>query len=336
MSSLFDPFTVKELTVKNRIMMSPMCQYQATNGSPTDWHFVHYTSRAVGGTGLVFIEMTNVELRGRISEKCLTLHSRDQVKKYKQIVERCHSFGSKAGIQIAHAGRKSQIEGGDIVGAGEEPFSAEFPAPRALETNEVEDIIKKFGESSALAVEAGFDTIELHGAHGYLLHQFLSPATNKRNDKYGNYETFPVEVIKQVRSNIPEDMPLIMRISAVEYGEAGYGFNHVLKLIPAFIEAGVDMFDVSTGGNDPVRPDSYPAYQLKYAETIKNSFQVPVIAVGRLESPQVAESIIQNEQADIIAIARGMLRSPYWAKEASITIGKEMKLPGVYELGYNF
>ncbi|AST91019.1 MULTISPECIES: NADH:flavin oxidoreductase/NADH oxidase [Sutcliffiella] len=337
MAGLFSSFSHKGLQLKNRIMMSSMCQYQAENkdGTPTDWHFVHYVSRAIGGTGLIFLEMTNVELRGRITNQCLTLHSEYQVPYFKRIVEECHKYGSKIGIQIAHAGRKSVIEGSDVVGPGKHPFSKESPVPRELTTDEVKEICEKFGESAALAVEAGFDTIEIHGAHGYLLHQFMSPATNHRTDQYGEYHVFPVEVIREIRSRIPSEMPLILRISAVEYGENGYNFNHMLKLIPHFIEAGVDIFDVSTGGNDPVRPDVYPAYQAQYAQVIKERFKLPVITVGRLESPYVAESIIREGRADIVAVGRGLLREPYWAKEAAIQLNQELTLPGVYDLGYS-
>ncbi|WP_408010188.1 NADPH dehydrogenase [Pseudalkalibacillus sp. A8] len=337
MPGLFDFFSYKGLHLRNRIMMSSMCQYQAENkdGNPTDWHFVHYTSRAIGGIGLIFLEMTNIELRGRISDQCLTFHSKDQVPHYKRIVDECHKYGSKIGIQLAHAGRKSVIDGNDIVGPGDDPFSEDSPIPRALEIEEIKEIIGKYGTSASLAVQAGFDTIEIHGAHGYLLHQFMSPASNHRNDQYGSYHVFPVEVIREIRSNIPKDMPLILRISAVEYGKNGYDFNHMLNFIPYFLEAGVDMLDVSTGGNDPVRPKVYPAYQTRYAQEIKEKFNIPVISVGRLENPDVAESIIRDGRADLVAIGRGLLREPYWAKEAAVKLNQEVKLPGVYDLGFS-
>lgn len=337
MPGLFTPFNYKGLQLKNRIMMSSMCQYQAENndGTPTEWHFIHYVSRAIGGTGLIFLEMTNVELRGRITDQCLTLHSKDQVPHYKRIVDECHKYGAKIGIQIAHAGRKSVVAENDLVGPGEEPFSDDSSVPRALSTEEVKEVIKKFGVSASLAVEAGFDAIEIHGAHGYLLHQFMSPASNQRNDLYGEYHLFPVEVIKEIRKVIPAEMPLILRISAVEYGENGYDFDHMLKLIPHFIEAGVDLFDVSSGGNDSVKPKVYPAYQAKYAQAIKEKFTVPVISVGRLENPHVAESIIREDRADIIAIGRGLLSTPYWPKEAALQLKQEVTLPGVYDLGYS-
>ncbi|MCQ6268363.1 NADH:flavin oxidoreductase/NADH oxidase [Fictibacillus sp. WQ 8-8] len=336
MPGLFDPIAIKGLELKNRVMMSSMCQYQAEglDGAPVDWHFIHYVSRAIGGTGLIVLEMTNIEPRGRITEKCLGLWSQEHIPHYKRIVDACHSYGAKAGIQIAHAGRKSVIEKGDIIGPTALPFSENSPMPRELKKVEIEELIEGFGKSAELAVQAGFDTIELHGAHGYLLHQFFSPASNKREDEYGRYNRFPLEVIKAVKAKMPGDMPLIMRISAVEYREGGYGFNHMLEMIPDFIEAGIDAFDVSTGGDGPVRPKVYPAYQAKYAEIIKNTFHVPVISVGNLETPAVAESVIRSEVADLVAIGRGMLRNPYWVKEASLQIGENIDLPGVYNLGY--
>lgn len=336
MPGLFDPIQVKGLQLKNRVMMSSMCQYQAENldGSPQDWHFIHYTTRAIGGTGLVLFEMTNIEPRGRITDKCLGIWSDDQIPAYKRVVDACHKYGAKVGLQIAHAGRKSVIEGGDIVAPSEVPFSDKSPMPRELRKDEIEDIIEGFGKSTALAVKAGFDVIELHGVHGYLIHQFLSPASNRRKDEYGEYGHFSKEVIKIVKANMPKDMPLIMRISAVEYRENGYNFAHMLDLVPGFIEEGVDMFDVSTGGDGPVRPHVYPAYQVKYAETIKKTFNIPVINVGSLENPHVAESVIRNGEADIVAIGKGMLRNPYWVKEAAVLFGIDYELPGVYNMGY--
>jgi NADPH2 dehydrogenase len=335
MTSIFDPITVKGLELSNRVMMSPMCQYQAyeKDGSPGDWHFVHYTSRAIGGVGLIMIEMTNVEPKGRITEHCLGLWSEDHISPFNRLIESCHQYGSKVGIQIAHAGRKSTIEGEDIVAPSSIPFSEQSAVPRELSIGEIKNIITKFGNSTKLAVQAGVDTVELHGAHGYLLHQFMSPFSNKRTDEYGEYSKFPLEVIKIVRDNMPDDMPLIMRISATEYDEGGYNFEHMKAMIPSFIEAGVDVFDVSTGGNGPTRPATYPAYQVQYAEKVRKLFNIPVISVGRLENPLVAEAVVGNEQTDMVAIGKGLLRKPYWMKEASRSLNQEVKLPGVYDMG---
>lgn len=338
MSKIFQPFKLKDVHLPNRIMLSPMCQYKAedNSGNPNDWHFVHLTSRAIGGVGLICFEMTNVEPRGRITEGCLGLWDSTQVENYRKIIEACQSYGSKVAIQLAHAGRKSTIEGGDVIAPSAIPFSDSSPIPRELKQEEIKAIIKKFGVSTRLAVKAGVDMIELHGAHGYLIHQFLSPISNKRMDEYGKYERFALEVIKEVRNNMPQDMPLIMRISAVEYDEAGYDFNHIDQYIQAFIEAGVDAFDVSTGGNSPHRPKAlYPAYQTRYAETIKQNYGVTVISVGYLENPKVASDVLENDQADIIAIGKGLLRYPYWMKEAAVELGVDYDLPGEYNLGFS-
>ncbi len=317
-------------------MLSPMCQYQVEkkDGTPNDWHFVHLVSRAVGGVGLICFEMTNVEPKGRITEQCLGLWDDSQVDSYQRIVEASQSYGSKVAIQIAHAGRKSTIENGDIVAPSAIPFSDKSPVPRELKIEEIKEIIKKFGVSAKLAVEAGFDVIELHGAHGYLIHQFLSPQSNQRQDEYGEYDRFALEVIHEIRQNIPEEIPLVMRISAVEYGEKGYDYSHIQPLLQKFIDAGVDAFDVSTGGNSPDRPDVFAGYQVKYAELVKKEFNVPVISVGYLEDPVKANEVVESGQADMIAIGKGLLRYPYWVKEAAEKLGYDYGLPGVYNQGF--
>lgn len=337
MSKIFEPFKLKNVELPNRIMLSPMCQYQAKNndGKPNDWHFVHLTSRAVGGVGLICFEMTDIEPRGRITEECLGLWDASQVEHYRRIVEACQSYGSKVAIQLSHAGRKSVIKDGDIVAPSAIPFSEASPVPRELKREEIKDIIKKFGVSTKLAVDAGFDVIELHGAHGYLLHEFLSPLSNHRDDEFGEYGYFALEVIKEVRKNMPSSMPLVMRISAVEYAEEGYDFDHIDQYIQSFIDAGVDAFDVSSGGNSPHRPEVYPAYQTKYAQLIKEKYDIPVISVGYLETPQVADEVLEQNQADMIAIGKGLLRYPYWMKEAAEQLGVAYELPGEYNLGFS-
>ncbi|MCG5105380.1 NADH:flavin oxidoreductase/NADH oxidase [Oceanobacillus alkalisoli] len=336
MPSLFDPYELKNLKLKNRITLSPMCQYMATNkeGIPENWHMIHLVSRAIGGTGLILTEMTNVEPRGRITEHCLGIYNEEQVEAFKRINEEIHKYDAKSGLQLAHAGRKSVIEGGDIVAPSSISFSDKSPLPRELKTEEIERIVELFAEGAKRTVEAGFDTIELHGAHGYLIHQFLSPASNQRTDKYGEHVRFAKEVIQAVKAEIPSGMPLIMRISAVEYNGKGYTFDDMLEYCKTFIEAGVDMFDVSTGGDSVNRPDVYPGYQTSYAKAVREKLQVPVMSVGRLEVPEVAEMVIKEGHADMVSIGRGMLRDPYWAKEAAEKLGYSLELPGEYNLGY--
>ncbi|MBU9723014.1 MULTISPECIES: NADH:flavin oxidoreductase/NADH oxidase [Bacillaceae] len=330
MPTLLDSFQLKGLQLKNRIVMPPMCQYSVTakDGIPNDWHFTHYTSRAVGGTGLIIMEMTDVEPDGRISDYDLGLWSDEQIPAFKRIIESCQSYGTKVGIQIAHAGRKAE-DAPQPVSSTSEAFSDQYKAPRELTTEEVQDMVKKFEASFERAVKAGADTIEIHGAHGYLIHQFHSPLTNKRDDIYGKDKArFGVEIIEAARRVIPEDMPLLMRISAVEYAEGGYDLDYSLELAKKYKEAGVDMFHISSGGDSNSGPaSSGPGYQLDLAKSMKESLQVPIIAVGRLEDPKLSDESVREGTADLIAVGRGMLRNPYWANDASITLGGDPLTP---------
>lgn len=337
---LFSPFRIKGLELKNRVVMSPMCQYsvEQKDGIANDWHYLHYVSRAIGGAGFVMIEMTDVEPDGRISNYDLGLWSDNQVPALARIVEACHRYGAKVGIQIAHAGRKAEDAAVPLAPSAI-PFDKKSKTPRALSTDEVKDIVEKFRKAVRRAVEAGFDAVEIHGAHGYLIHQFHSPITNKREDEYGQDLTrFGREIIQAAKAEIPVDMPLMMRISAKEYVEAGYGIEESIAFSRVYQEAGVDMFDISSGGEGQIpslgRPGTHAAYQAPLARQIKEALQVPVIAVGRLDDPQLANAIIGNEEADLIAVGRGMLRNPYWTLEAAKQLRKEITMPTQYLTGF--
>ncbi|WP_026694190.1 NADH:flavin oxidoreductase/NADH oxidase [Peribacillus kribbensis] len=337
MPNLLDTFELKDLKLKNRIVMPPMCQYsvEAKDGIPNDWHYTHYTSRAVGGTGLIIIEMTDVEPDGRITDYDLGIWSDEHVPAFKRIIESCQSYGAKVGIQIAHAGRKA--EDAEVpVSSSALQFSDRYNQPRELTTEEVKEMVGKFESAFARAVAAGVDTIEIHGAHGYLIQQFQSPLTNKRTDQYGeDLALFGVEVIQAARRVMPESMPLILRLSAVEYAEGGYNIEDSVKLAQRYKEAGVDIIHVSSGGESTSGPASAgPGYQLDLAHAIRRDVQIPTIAVGRLEDPELADQAIRDGKADLAAIGRGMLRSPYWANEASIQLGGEPLTPKQYERGY--
>ncbi|CAH1210454.1 NADH:flavin oxidoreductase/NADH oxidase [Paenibacillus sp. JJ-223] len=340
MKDLFSSYTLKGLDLKNRIVMPPMCQYSVENkdGIATDWHYLHYVSRAVGGTGFIIIEMTDVEPDGRISDFDLGLWSDDQIPALKRIVDACHSYGAKVGIQIAHAGRKA--EDAEVpVAPSAIAFDENYKQPRALTTAEVKDMVEKFRSAAARAVKAGFDAIEIHGAHGYLIHQFHSPLTNKRDDEYGqDLILFGREVIQAVKGEMPEDMPLIMRISAKEYVEGGYGIEESIAFAKAYQEAGIDMFDVSSGGEGPIaafgRPGTHAGYQVPLARDIKQALDVPVIAVGRLDDAKLANAVIGNEDADLVAVGRGLLRNPHWALEAASNLRKETSIPKQYSAGF--
>jgi NADPH2 dehydrogenase len=339
MPGLFDPFTLKGLRIKNRVVMSPMCQYSVTaeDGIPTDWHYVHLVSRAVGGTGLIITEMTDVHPDGRITVNDLGIWDDRQIPAFQRIVDACHTYGAMVGIQIAHAGRKAQSSSLDIVGPSAIPFSEDYRTPRALTKEEIRRLVDDFRKGAERAVKAGFDVIELHGAHGYLLHQFMSPRTNKRNDEYGEPTRFVLEVIQAVRSVMPSGMPLFMRISATEYNEGGYTVDDMVHWCREFKQAGVDLFDVSSGGEGPAGPPSaHPGYQVPFAARIRQVLDVPVMAVGRLENPHLAESVVRNGQADLVAVARGMLRDPYWANTASVALGYGPLLPKQYHRAYSF
>ncbi|MGE7273809.1 NADH:flavin oxidoreductase/NADH oxidase [Brevibacillus panacihumi] len=341
MALLASAFSYKGLTLKNRVVMPPMCQYSvdAQDGTPNDWHFVHYVSRAVGGAGLIIMEMTDVEPDGRISNRDLGLWSDEQIPAYARIVNEVHKYGAKIGIQIAHAGRKA--EDAEVpVSSSPIRFQGDvYKTPRALTTEEVQQMVVKFAESARRAVEAGVDTIEIHGAHGYLIHQFQSPLTNKRDDQYGqDLALFGVEVVSAIKKVIPADMPLIMRISAVEYVDGGYGLEHSIELCRRYKEAGVDIFHVSSGGEGPIgsrgRPGIHPGYQVPFARAIRQALEVPVIAVGKLDDARVAEATLGNGDADLIAVGRGMLHDPYWAIHAIRELSGEVEIPKQYEPGF--
>lgn len=337
MSQLFSPFTLKSLQLKNRVVMPPMCQYsvEAKDGAPNNWHFVHYISRAVGGAGLIITEMTDVEPDGRITDFDLGLWSDEQIPAFARIIDEVHKYGTKIGIQIAHAGRKAQ-DAEPPVAPSAIPFSDSFKTPRALTTDEVKQMVEKFREAAKRAIQAGVDTIELHGAHGYLIHQFHSPLTNRRDDEYGKDLTrFGVEVVQAVKSVMPADMPLIMRISAIEYVDGGYGLDYGIKVSKAYQAAGVDMFHITSGGEGPIgsagRPGVHFGYQVPMARAIKQALQVPVIAVGKLEEAHLADAIIGNEEADLVAVGRGMLVDPYWTLHAAQVLGRTPEVPRQYE-----
>ncbi|MFC5468193.1 NADH:flavin oxidoreductase/NADH oxidase [Cohnella suwonensis] len=338
---LFSSFAMKGMHLKNRVVMAPMCQYAVTerDGKPNEWHYIHYLSRAIGGTGLIIMEMTDIDPDGRITEYDLGLWSDEQIPAFARIIEGIHAYHGKVGIQIAHAGRKTEFVTTPIAPSALKYPGSPYRMPRALTTEEIQGIIQQFADAVGRAVKAGVDTIELHGAHGYLIHQFQSPLTNKREDQYGqDLSRFGVEVIQAVKREMPADMPLIFRISAVEYADGGYDIDHAIQLSTAYKAAGVDVFHVSTGGEGPVgtrQPGNYPGYQVTFAHQIREVVNVPVIAVGLLEDPMRAESIIQSGEADFVAIGRALLRDPYWAAHAAITLGQEqLPIPKPYQAAY--
>lgn len=341
MNHLFSSFKLKNLELKNRVVMPPMVQNSVYNkdGIATDWHYVHYVSRAIGGTGLIIIEMTDVEPDGRITDYDLGLWSDEQIAPLARIVEACHKHGAKVAVQVGHAGRKAE-DAATPVAPSAIAFSEKMKTPRALSTDEVKQMVEKYRLAVERAIKAGVDTVELHGAHGYLIHQFHSPLTNQRTDEYGlDLTLFGKEIIEAAKSVMPNEMPLLMRVSAQEYVDGGYGIKESIEFCREYQKAGVDMFHLSSGGEGPIgsrgKPSFHEGYQVPLAREIKRALNVPVIAVGRLESPQLANAVVGNEEADLIAVGRGMLRNPYWALEASMQLNKETAIPKQYAVSFS-
>ncbi|WP_413522090.1 NADH:flavin oxidoreductase/NADH oxidase [Brochothrix thermosphacta] len=335
-TDLYSPISIKNMTLKNRIVMPPMCMYSARDqdGYTTDWHVSHYATRAIGGTGLIIIEMTNIEPDGRISNNCLGLWEDGQIEGIAKIVEACHAAGAKVAIQIAHAGRKA-TDAATPVSSSPIAFDSNSKTPHELTTSEIDLLINKYAESAKRAVKAGVDAIELHGAHGYLIHQFQSPLTNKRSDKYGeNLGLFGERVISAVKNSIPAEMPLFLRTSAIEFHPEGYGLEHSLNLAADYLTAGIDVFHVSAGGESQNGPSatigSDAGYQLGLAQAFKNKFNVPIIAVGNLSDAALSNSVITNNQADMIAVGRGLLRNPYWSLNTAAELHKQTDVPKQY------
>lgn len=336
--NIFDSIVIKDLTFKNRVVMPPMCQYsvEKKDGIVNDWHFQHYVSRAVGGVGMIIIEMTDVDPDGRITDYDLGLWSDSQIEPLKRLIEECKKYGAVVGVQIAHAGRKAE-DANVPVAPSSIRFSKDYKVPRELTTSETEEIVKKFQEAAKRAVKAGVDFIEIHGAHGYLIHQFQSPLTNKRDDKYGqDLSRFGVEVVSAIKEAIPERMPLLLRISAVEYADGGYSIDYAAELAKKYKAAGVDVFHVSSGGEGPKGPENaFPGYQVSMAETIKRATNVPVIAVGNLQDPEIAQKVIQENKADFVAIGRGMLNDPYWTLHAGGHLKENVEIPKQYQRAFH-
>lgn len=328
----FAPFTARGLTLANRVVLSPMCQYSATDGVPDDWHLVHLGSRAVGGCGLVFTEMTNVSPEGRITPGCAGLWNEAQAAAWRRVVEFVHRHSqAKIGMQLAHAGRKGSCsrpwqgdaplaaDGWQTLGPSALPFRAGWPAPRAMDRADLQRVRDQFVASAKLALAAGFDTLELHMAHGYLLSSFLSPLANQRTDEYGgalaNRARYPLEVFEAVRAVWPAERPLFVRISATDWFETerrGFLLDEAVQVAQWLKQRGCDVLDVSTAGNVPEsRPEYGRMYQVPFAERIRYEAGIPVMAVGGIQGLDHVHSIVAAGRADLCAIARAQLTDPY-------------------------
>lgn len=349
MSKLFSPLKLKDVTLKNRIVISPMCQYSAIDGFANDWHLVHLGSRAVGGAALIIQEATAVVPEGRITHADLGIWKDEHIDKLKQIVSFIHENGAIAGIQLAHAGRKASCElpwnGGEqiakggnswqTVGPSPIPFKAGQLPPHELTIKEIQDIVFAFRAAAKRALEAGYKVVEVHAAHGYLLHEFFSPISNKRTDIYGgsfeNRIRLVIDVVEAVQSVWPEELPIFVRISATDWTEGGWNENDSLQLAAVLKDKGVDLIDTSSGGNVP---DAFipagPNYQVPFADKIRNEIGIYTGAVGVIVDAHQAEEILQQEKADLIFIARESLRDAYFPTHAAQVLGDDIEWPNQY------
>ena len=340
MSKLFEKFKLREIEFRNRIWVSPMCQYSSEDGMPTDWHLVHLGSRAVGGAGLVIMEATAVSPEGRISPSDAGIWSDAHAEAYKRITTFIKSQGAVAGIQLAHAGRKASTaepwNGGKIVDEGYGgwetvapsaiAFADDYPMPREMTKEDIEKATDDFVAAAKRSIEAGFEVIEIHAAHGYLFHEFLSPLSNKRDDEYGgsleNRMRFPLEAARRIREIVPENLPLFVRISATDWTDGGWDLAQSIEFCKELKKIGIDLIDVSTGGNVPnAKIPVAPNYQVPFAAEIRENAKIATAAVGMITEPKQAEEILQNEQADAIFMARQFLREPYFPFHAARELG---------------
>jgi 2,4-dienoyl-CoA reductase-like NADH-dependent reductase (Old Yellow Enzyme family) len=350
MAHLFDPLQIRDVKFLNRVFVSPMCEYSSSDGYANDWHFVHLGSRAVGGAGLVLTEATAVLPEGRISPQDLGIWSDAHIDTLARIVRFVHEQGSVAGMQLAHAGRKAstyrpwdgqgvlpESEGGwnNVVAPSAIPFASNYPMPRELSVDGIREIVAAFVEAARRAFDAGFRVIEIHGAHGYLIHEFLSPLSNQRADQYGgsfeNRTRLLREIVQAIRSSWPEGMPLFVRISATDWTEGGWDIEQSIELARQLKPLGVDLIDCSSGGNVArAQIPVGPGYQTPFAERIRREAGIMTGALGMITSAVQAEHIVATAQGDAVVIAREFLRDPYWPLRAARELGQAMSWPVQY------
>jgi 2,4-dienoyl-CoA reductase-like NADH-dependent reductase (Old Yellow Enzyme family) len=349
MPHLFEPLVLRSLTLANRILVSPMCQYSSQDGFSNDWHFVHLASRAVGGAALVFTEASAVSAEGRISPQDLGAYDDGHVDGLTRIVRFIHAQGTLAGIQLAHSGRKGSTarpwDGGravppsaggwEPVGPTNAPFSAGYPVPSPLTVEGIAGIVDAFRQAARRALRAGFDIVELHAAHGYLIHEFLSPLVNTRTDAYGgtfdNRVRLCLEIADAVRGVWPDRLPVFLRISSTDWKEGGWDIEQCVELARRLRARGVDLIDCSSGGAVPDATIPLgPGYQVVFAERIRREGGIATGAVGLITDPMQADAIIRDGRADCVLLARELLRDPYWPLRAARELGQAVPWPPQY------
>jgi 2,4-dienoyl-CoA reductase-like NADH-dependent reductase (Old Yellow Enzyme family) len=343
--TLFDPLTLRSVTFPNRIWVSPMCQYSSDDGLPNDWHLVHLGSRAVGGAGLVIVEASGVSPEGRITSWDSGIWSEAHADAFRPIVEFIHAQGSVAGIQLAHAGRKASTDkpwrGGKALdhwtplAPSPIPFRDGEPVPHALSSAEIDEVIEQFERAARFALTAGFRVIEIHAAHGYLLHEFLSPLSNERNDEYGgsreNRMRLTLRLTEAVRGAWPGELPLFVRISATDWADGGWTLEDSVELAKELRARGVDLLDCSSGGAVPyAKIELGPGYQVPFAREIRKRAEIATGAVGLITTAHQAEEIVAGGAADAVLLAREMLRDPYFPLHAAKELGVDVKWPDPY------
>ncbi len=350
MSVLFSPLSIKSVTIKNRIAISPMCQYSAIDGSPNDWHLVHLGSRAVGGAGLIITEACAVVPEGRITSHDIGIWKDEHIENHKRLTQFIEGQGSVPAIQLAHAGRKASCDtpwmgghyldmdkgGWKIVGPSELPFKKDAPTPYSLSKDEINTVIEAFKLAAARSLLAGYKIIEIHAAHGYLIHQFLSPLSNHRTDEYGgsfeNRTRILIQIVKAINQVWPKELPIFVRISATDWTTGGWDLEASIQLVNILKEIGVDLIDTSTAGNivDATIPVA-PGYQVPFAMEIKKQTGILTGAVGLITEGAQAETILNNKEADLILIGRSALRNPYFPMQAAKELNENLKWPLQYE-----
>ena len=340
MSQLFAPFTLRGTTFRNRIAMSPMCMYSAgEDGTPTDFHLAHLAARATGGVGLIITEATAVEPRARISTNDLGLWEDTQVEPLARIVRLCKAQGAAVCSQLAHAGRKAWTPTKGVgplpaVAPSALPFDTDWVVPHELTRSELDGIVSAYCAAAGRAVRAGFDAIEAHAAHGYFLHEFLSPISNRRTDEYGgsleNRARMLLRVVDTVRQALPESMPLLVRLSCTDWIGGGLTVDDQVQVARWLKAHGVDLLDCSSGGSTPQLPPVGPGYQVPFAERIRREAGIPTMTVGLITTPEMAEEIVRNGRADVVALGRELLRNPYWPLHAARALGHDFTWPKQY------
>ena len=341
MSQLFTPITLRDVTARNRVWVTPMCQYSAVDGVPNDWHLVHLGSLARGGAGLVFTEATAVTPEGRISPEDTGLWNDRQQQAWARIVEFVHGQGATAGIQLAHAGRKASTYSGFTqqrggvpdtdggwrpVAPSNHPYPGLREDPEPLDADGIAGIVSAFGDAAVRALTAGFDVLEVHAAHGYLLHEFLSPLSNHREDEYGgsfdNRVRLVREVVQEIRRRVDGGVPLVVRLSATDWVDGGWSADETVRLAALLAEDGTDLIDTSTGGNVPADIPVGPGYQVPFARRVRLEAGIPSGAVGLITEPKQAEEILTEGSADVILLGRELLRDPHWPLRAAHELGE--------------